>query len=244
METSNANTQGARASTEPDVDIEVPRRPVTTKWNLQAIKGKIAKIPKHLRKLNVYEWWFNLSTRRRASRRARKDYKEVIKTASHNLWDDTVDDYGDQGLDGQPTIPPPPPLEMPGFETNDNWDHLWPNSGLSVMSDEASSGTSSGPTCPKPVFSRGGRAKELAYAVELHFGKLPYDKANYETARRFASRHDLVSKSSVRYAHRAALVKRAMQLYFVATENDLVDHFILDNAKNAKRTKQLGLSMQ
>jgi hypothetical protein len=89
-----------------------------------------------------------------------------------------------------------------------------------------------------PSFTRGGRARELAYATELQFGKLPCDRANYEVARRFASRHPLTASSSVRASHQAALVKRAMEIYFVLTEEDLADTFVVFNKINAKRTKQ------
>lgn len=204
------------------------------------LKRGTKKTVRAISKLNLYEWWFNLSTRRRATRRAKQEYKTIVKNERRVVWDDTIDDYGTDGQDGLPTIPPVPEPPDPdplgwdpyGLDVIDNLDWNLPPEPMNL----------GGPEPIKPKYRRGGRARDLAYAIELHFGKLPYDKANHEVARRFASRHKLVETSSVRYSHRAALVKRALHLYFVTLEDDLVDHFVVDNHRNDKRTKQLRMT--
>jgi hypothetical protein len=197
--------------------------------------------------LNFYEWWFNLSTKRRATRAAKHEYKDIIKNHEHEVWNDSLPDYGSDGREGVPTFPPVPP----DVETSSDLDRtsLYSTAAAWNVSDGSLGESSEGSinqivTASRPAlkYKRGGRARDLAYAIEVQFGKMPYDKANYEVARRFASRHDLVESSSVRYAHRAALIKLALKFYFVTHEEDLVDHFVIDNKVNKKRTGQLAFT--
>jgi hypothetical protein len=246
MDTIQLDTQGALNT---NIDSTLGHRKVVKKDDAyfityvkkagKAVRSGANKTSRIISKYNPYEWWFNLSTRRRATRRAKREYTTIVRTKKRVIWDDTVDDYGTDGHDGTPTIPPipDPPLQDPlGWDPynleidEEDWNR---EPGDFIFDD---------PKPLEPKYKRGGRAQDLAYAIELQFGKLPYDKANHEVARRFASRHDLVENCSVRYAHRAALVKRALHLYFVTVEADLIDHFVMDNPKNDKRTKQLRMA--
>jgi hypothetical protein len=239
MDTIIQNTQGADANNETSTISENGCGTASSYKRARKVAKRVATMTKSfVRKCNLYEWWYNLSTRRRAKRRARAAYETIVKESEHNIWDDTLDDYGISGQDGLPFHPPPPPTPMQDFQ--EFW-NPYSEEALNLVEDRSAVGSDHGslvaPT-PAPAYKRGGRAQELAFAVDLHFGKMPYNAANYEVARRFASRHKLVTDASVRYAHQAALVKRAMHLYFITTEHDLVDHFILDNKVNSKRTKQ------
>jgi hypothetical protein len=137
--------------------------------------------------------------------------------------DESIPDYGTDGVGGLPdspsTVPEPLSQEVPVG-----------GQGLTAQSPT--------PVPAKLTFERGGRARELACAIEVQFGKMSCDKANYEVARRFCSRHMLVTSCSVRYSHQAALIKRALEIYFILAEVDLVDTWAIFNKKNMKRTTQ------
>jgi hypothetical protein len=81
---------------------------------------------------------------------------------------------------------------------------------------------------------RGARARNLAAEIELKFGKQPYTKAQYDSAWRWASTHDLVIKGDVRIVDRPKVLRTALQIYFAVTDEVMVDAAML-NCRQARK---------
>lgn len=97
---------------------------------------------------------------------------------------------------------------------------------------------------PKPrKLSRGERALDLAFAIEVKFGQMPPTEACRATARRWASEHALVVKT-VRNCDKAWLINRAVVAYFTVSDTDMIAHKAIFSKKNVKRAKVLGLGPQ
>lgn len=213
----------------------VKKRLKQAKNILKSDLNKAGRCIKYLIKNNPYEFWYNRSTRRRARRRAQKRYKHIVKTKYELDYDVVEERLFDEATSEAPT------LESYG------------GTECETETDEETSGEQTpfsnkgqGPSVPtnkseaRPVnFARGERARQLAAAAELNFGALSKNEANKEIIRRFMARHELVTDFSVRFTDRLALSDRALQIYFIRTENDLVNVYTIENAKNTKRHKQM-----
>lgn len=197
---------------------------------------------------NLYTWIKSRSTKYRARKRAHTRYRGIVKEKVETDWDN--DGYFDEDIvNDEPEVVQTGDdpcllgdLPDPLGDRKGDFDSEEPNLETDTTS-ELSTSTKIAEGLPGPMrYTRGERAHELAAAIEVQFGKLSHSAANREVARRFASRHELVRNCSVRNTHQARLIARAIAIYFIVSEDDLVNVYTLDNSKQRKRIKQLGLS--
>jgi len=172
----------------------------------------------------LYNWVMYRSTRKRAVRTARKHTKRIMTRQRRELSD---------GLMESQTPPTPVESKVSGKDGKAADSNKQP---VTARTEELDT-----PSESPAAYKRGERAQELSAAAELKFGNMPYSLVNKEVVRRFMSGHELVDQSCVRFAHRAALVQRALEEYFVKREGDLVEAYVFTTKKNTKRTRQFGL---
>jgi hypothetical protein len=206
---------------------------------------------KYMIKNNPYEIWYNRSTRRRARRRAKKSYKQIVKHKPLLDYDEIEEKLFDVDTSEVPSLEPPVSTESTAEvdeETSSIKTTPKKGKGESKKKKEDKPTHIKVEAAPVPKktekrpvikFARGERARELAAAAELKFGAMVKSPANKEIVRRYMSRHELVIDFSVRETHRLALVNRAIKFYFIPTENDLVEHYTIENKKNTKRHLQM-----
>jgi len=245
-------------------------------WRLsKSAFGSTRRCIKYVSVHNPYMFWYNRSTRRRARKRAKKRYREIVK--SKQVLDyDTVEER----LFSAEASEDPPLEHVGGTECETDVDDKTSKTnetpktdsdeGSSVASDKHRSNKRTrkgklvgdgvdknvktavekihikeqGKSVPKtdksPVikYARGERARELAAAAELKYGNMVNSEANREIVRRFMSGHELVKDFSVRLTDQASIIRKSMYYYFILVEDDLVDHYTINNKKNTKRHNQ------
>jgi hypothetical protein len=89
------------------------------------------------------------------------------------------------------------------------------------------------------TFRRGERVDEIVFSHLNKFGPLKPTELNRKLIRTETLRHDLYNHSSIREKAKYRLMQSVLFQYFVITDSDMVEAFLLLDSSNLRRADQL-----